>query len=263
MDKRKSDKIFLEFPLCCLSYNDERLFEKIISYSVVKYSHKIDTATDKRAERLMGKDAENLDEYSIKIFLAAEELKVTILSLSKTIRDFEELSKHVSKFEVKFGKDAYCRIGRTITFETIDGQFTEENYRILCAIQSILGKTKPFVRITLDRIRYRMWGYKSKSIYLKENPQQINLLTDKKLSRRINLLNAKAFFSKFTYRRRQTFYSTKLVDAELRKAVKNLKIFWQKRKLNIGDDKYSKEIKRELDQLNASKIRLKIYKKSG
>jgi hypothetical protein len=134
-------------------------------------------------------------------------------------------------------------------FEVLDGRFDFKQFLVLCAFSSILGKKKKFVRITYDRIRYAMYGYKSKKIFEKTDTK-IELLTDKQLKRIIDILHSKKFFSKFTYRNRQIYYSTKLEDEELREAVKNSKIYWKKKQLQIVDKIFSNEIKSELDKLN-------------
>jgi hypothetical protein len=105
-----------------------------------------------------------------------------------------------------------------------------------------------------------MNGYRSKTIY-QNSGVKLQFLTDRKLKQRIDLLNAKKFFSKFTYGHRQIFFSTRLDDEQLREAVKKSKIFWAKKKLQLADHIYSNEIKQELDKLSVELEAVRNYKR--
>jgi hypothetical protein len=80
------------------------------------------------------------------------------------------------------------------------------------------------------------------------------LLSDRQIGTVIEVLHAKNFFSKFTYANRQTFFSTRLSNDELYKAVKNAKIFWAKKKANLMDKQVSGEIKQEIGNLKLIKF---------
>ncbi len=247
----KRDEILLEFPLCCLAmdYIEEDIISHIISYCVVRRSHKIDTQIEKRIEYYTGKFPEDFNpesETDCQILLASKELGLSISTIQINNKRFSNVSNFIQEYEYKYGKDAYCRIGKNLLFETRDGKFQYKSFTVLCAIQSIIGKRKPFTRIIKDRIRYRMVGYKSKDIAHKEMNGEQLLLTDRQLGTIINFLYTKQFFSKFTYARRQTFYSTRLTDEELREEVKNMKIYFAKKKSGIEDDKATKDIKSHL-----------------
>jgi hypothetical protein len=228
------DKIFLEFPLCSLIQvgNNYQEVETLISYNIVAHSNKLEFGTEKE-----------------RIEQSAEHLGIIAGSIQNTKMNYERLNKFTQNFMLENGKDSYCRIGKKLMFEVLDGRFDFKQFLVLCAFSSILGKKKKFVRITYDRIRYAMYGYKSKKIFEKTGTK-IELLTDKQLKRIIDILHSKKFFSKFTYRNRQIYYSTKLEDEELREAVKNSKIYWKKKQLQIVDKIFSNEIKSELDKLN-------------
>jgi hypothetical protein len=260
---RTFDKKFLEFPLCCLSFQDEKLIDKIISYSLVRYSYKIEIGLDARIDKYPGKFPYKFDDLSQdhwKIILAAEELGISIHNMENTIGNYVVLDFHITEYEDKYGNDAWCRIGKQIIFETRDKKFNEEYLRILCAIQSILGKVKKKARITKNRIRFRMFGYKNEEIFLHENPQHFSLLTDRQIGNRIYLLHSKQFISKFTYAKRQTYYSTQLTDEELMEEVKKEKLFHAKRKMNLADDLKTSEIKTEIENLRTTKRGLRLIK---
>jgi hypothetical protein len=245
------DKIFFEFPLCCLAYpgTDKSKVEMIISYYIVEHSRKIQSDIDERIDDYSGKFPNGFNKKSKgdkQILLACEELGIISGDMNSTKNNHCLLQRHIKNYEFKNGKDAYCRIGKKLCFETRDGTFPYRLFAVLCAIQSIIGKKAKFKRLTKDRIRYASLGYKSKAIAQKQiTPEQI-LLTDRQLGTTIEILQSKKFFSKFTYANRQTFFSTKLDDEILFEAVKNSKIYWATKKANIIDKQRSDVIKSEL-----------------
>ena len=241
----------LEFPLCCLSYPEEnrQKVRMIISFCIVEHSRKITSFIHKRIRELkreLPPDFEEYNEVHSRVVLAADELAMTISHIKVTLLNHKLLNEHINNFTEKYGKDAFCRIGKRICFETKNGQFSYSAFIVLCAIQSILGKTKLYCRITKERIRYRMQGYKSKSIAEQEMRDKTILLSDRQIGNRINILYGKNFFSKFTYAQRQTFYSTRLSDEELRKKVIESKIYWAKKRTGLRDKIVSNEIKTKL-----------------
>ncbi|MBU1097320.1 MAG: hypothetical protein KKB34_12625 [Bacteroidetes bacterium] len=257
---RKFDKKFFEFPLCLLSYNDPKIIDKIISYSIVKYSQKVKIEVENRANMCVGIYDGHFDwdkKEDLQLIIASKELGIKLSTLSYSRKCYQELNNYVEYFVKMHGNDAWCRIGNSLLFETRDKRFAEQDFRILCAIQSDLGKQKKFSRIVLDKIRYRMYGYKSKDIYNSINEDHYKLLTDKQLRSRIDKLHAKQFYSKFTYRRRQTFYSTRLDDEELQEAVGNSKLFWAKKKMNFEDTMISDKIYDKIQNLKLEKSKIK------
>lgn len=257
-----------EFPLCSLSYPlpEKEKIEIIISYCIVEHSKKIKTNVDDRVN-------DYIDENSIptgfnkkllshkRLLLAGEELGISLGYIPQTIRGYETLSNYIHNYTLKNGNDSYCQIGKSLCFETRDNQFPYRQFAVLCAVQSTIGKKAKFKRVTKDRIRFAMLGYKSKQVALKELKGNEKLLSDRQLGTLIEILHAKKFFSKFTYANRQTFFSTRLNDNELFEAVKNSKIFWAKKKANLLDRQVSKEIKTELGRLKL--IRFAQHSKTG
>ena len=227
---RKFDGIFLEFPLSSLIYvaEDKNRIGDIISWCIVNHANKLFCGPEKQ-----------------RILDAAKFLGVTIPSIKNTLNNYHEFESFISN---TLSKDAYCRIGKKLMFESRDGIFDFNQFRVLCAIQSILGKKKKFARITYDRIRYAMQGYRSRTLFFETMPV-VKLLTDRQLKRIVDILHSKKFISKFTYGRRQIYFSTRLEDEELIEAVKQSKIYWQKNKLQLKDKIASAEIKKELDYL--------------
>ena len=177
------DGIFLEFPLCCLAL-DESKVEKlsyIISYGIVNHSFKIKAEINQRAALLEKFAPDDFDYESIedkKLLIASHELGITLGSINSNFERYSRLTNFINDYENKYGKDAYIRIGKKLCFETRDGQFDYTLFAILSAIQSNIGKKKKFFRITKDKIRYRMHGYKTKQISIDEKLSPDLILTD-------------------------------------------------------------------------------------
>lgn len=250
------DKIMFEFPLCCLSFPVDELkkIEMIISYCIVQHSRKIESKIEKRVNELLGfqKIPTGFNKKSLthkKILLAADELGISLGNIHNNIQSHELLFEHIKNYKLKHGKDSFCKVGKALCFETREGQFPYRQFAVLCAIQSVIGKKAKFKRITKDRLRFAMHGYKSKEVALKELKGDVKLLSDRQLGTAIEILHAKKFFSKFTYANRQSFFSTRLDDNELFEAVKSSKIFWAKLKANLIDKQKTDEIKTEIGKL--------------
>ncbi|MDR3594291.1 hypothetical protein [Clostridium sp.] len=272
--KREFDKHFFEFPLSSLIYiasNRERLYD-LIGYCIVKQTDKVTMTTSEinnLVRHLVEERDRPLEDYNKnslfhkKILIATSHLGVIIYNVRHEIEEYQKLNEAISSYVSRNGKDAYCRIGKAIIFETCEGKFDYNLFSVLCGIQSILRDDK-FKRITYDRIRYAMHGYKSKTVFEQENPG-IKLLTDRQLKRLVDLLHAKQFFSRFTYANRQIYYSTKIDnDEQLREAVKQTKLYWAKNKSNIDDKIATLEIKQEIqkerEKANLVSIELKTLK---
>ncbi len=253
------DKTFFQFPLCLLTISKDRdeIINNIISYCVcekaLSYKYDVNNISE------FGYDEDTIQkkfyDYDFnnplhnKILKAANFFTITLGSIGRNIKTHEKVSKFISNFEFRNGKDSFAAIGKNLAFECRDKGFNFEHFKILCAINSIVGKRKKFVRITYSRIKYAMHGYRSKVIYEKEKAN-VDLLSDKQLKHRIDFLNAKKFYSKFTYARRQIYFSTRInSDEELREAVKKSKLFWAKKKMQLEDNTATNEIKKEMLRL--------------
>jgi len=263
--KREFDKHFFEFPLSSLIFlaNNRERINDLIGYCIVEQTDKVKLSNseinnlvrhliEERKDSLYGYKKESF--YHKKILIASSHFGIIIYNVQNEIDEFNRLNEFITPYVVRNGKDAYCRIGKKLIFEVREGIFDYKLFSVLCGIQSILRGDK-FKRITYDRIRYAMHGYKSRAVFEKENPA-IKLLTDRQLKRLVDLLHAKQFFSRFTYANRQIFYSTKIDnDEQLREIVKQSKLFWDKNKSNIRDKIITLEIKQEI-QKEREKVKL-------
>lgn len=259
---RIHDKKFLEFPLCLLAVDDPEILDKIISYSIVAYSLKIEKAVESRIFRVRdfpkGFDIKN--EEHRRILLAGDELNITIASVNDKIITFNELDTYVQKCICDYGKQPYCRIGKKLCFEVRDKTFDENMFRILCAIQSKIGNKKSNKKMYKDEIRCRAFGCKTAKMLQKEKPNHYIYYSDKKMKRITDLLEAKQLISKFTYKRRITYYSTRLNKEQLYEQIKKEKLYWEEKKLNILDANYSRCIEEEIEILKRERKRLRIIR---
>ena len=169
---REFDGIFLEFPLSSLIYvaEDKSKIGEIISWCIVNRANKLVEGSEKE-----------------RIIEAAEYMGIVVNSTTGTQHNYRQFNNFINDYIIG---DAYCRIGKTIMFEAKDGRFDFLQFRVLCAIQSILGKKKKFARITYDRIRYAMHGYRSKTLFFETMPV-VKLLTDRQLKRIVDILHSK------------------------------------------------------------------------
>lgn len=232
------DGIFFEFPLCTLQFIESKTdLEYLISWCIVNHANNL----------TIGSHVKRVSE-------SAQYFCISGSNYETRVKRYRDLNSSINYFITKHGKDSYCRIGKSLLFEVRDGQFNFKQFLVLCAIGSIIGKRKKFVRITYERIRYAMHGFRSKALFDKLNSNGIELLSDKQLKRIIDILHSKKFFAKFTYQRRQIYFSTRLEDEQLRESVKQSKIYWKKKQLQIIDKTASMEIKTELDKLTLQSV---------
>lgn len=200
MKKNSMDGKFIEFPLCFLIYaggKPKKLLD-ILSYYFVECAYKLDKDIDldKRISEVM------------------KEYKVRIDNQKYVIDKYMLLSSLFSYRIDDSGKEPYCSIGKDVFYETMDGKFKYEHFAFLCGLSAVLGKVVAYKKITRERLGYAMIGYKSRDNYLKEEKGNLKPLNDKAIERIANLLQNKKFFVKFTFHRKQSYYSTRLDSME-------------------------------------------------
>lgn len=100
-------------------------------------------------------------------------------------------------------------MGKKLSEDVINDYFSLREYKVLAAIQSILGKQKPFQRITYEQISYRMLGYKRKRIALAEG-KDLHVLSTHQIKTTVAKLIRKKFLICVTYHFREKYYSTKI-----------------------------------------------------
>jgi len=210
------------FPLCLLAQGEsisERL-NNIMEFAIVNEAIKIpDEVWEKGYCEEDFPEVKEWDPGNLihqKMLITAKRKRKIISDCFSVFSNYEAVSEYIDEFEIQFGNDMWTRIGVDITWDTLKGDFDYESFAILCAINGILGAKDVYKRITLERIRAAMNGYKKYSIY-KEISQSGNLpnnniseITDRTLYRRLDKLSEMNFFRKYTYKNRLTYYSTRI-----------------------------------------------------
>jgi hypothetical protein len=170
-------KNYFQFPLCLLTYgkHERARFSAIIDYSVVNY-----------AKTKLG------DTKRDSLATAAEILGVSYANLSprSILEQWKEISDFVDRFEMRHGKDARVRIASSLLWDCYKGGLPYREFCVLCALNSILGKTTRPKRVTQPSIRVRSAGYKSWSVATAEGVCEA-LPSRQQIERILNRLEAR------------------------------------------------------------------------
>lgn len=208
--------------MCLLSRGEsttERI-KSIIEFAIVDEALKIpDDALEKIFDADDYPEIERWDPDDYihqKMLITAERKDRAVINCFSLFQSYESLSEYIEKFELRFGKDMWTRIGTALTSDTINEIFEYELFAIICAINGILGTQAAYKRITLNRIRAAMNGYKkyqifevfSKSGKLPQN--NLSAINDRTLYRKLDKLYKMNFFRRYTYKNRHTYYSTRI-----------------------------------------------------
>ena len=147
----------------------------------------------------------------------------------KKIREYQEF---IDDFEVEFGNDALVRHKKDLCIDVRDrGALNPREFAILSAIYSCLGQND-YRRITSDEIQRRAAGCRSKEIFdtFEEGPKPYTM---KQVRKTVEDLFLNGFFGRFTYRNRETYYSHKLSEDELREKVFEMRTNRMRKKKSI------------------------------
>jgi hypothetical protein len=258
MKKKGMDGKFLDFPLCCLAYiaDDKNKLNEIANYCVIGKALKMDhnykikgRIKDTDFSYMTAKDFDITQKFHLSIALASNNLGINLSSIEDATNSWLKINEFVNQYERKYGKDAYCRMGRQLTYEVIAGNLPLRIYLVLAAIHAILGKRNSFLRITYERIAYCMKGFKRKEIATKENPN-LKLLSDRQIGTCVDKLREKNLIRIFIYNRREKFYSTRIkYDDALMEFVAKKKIQQAEKKYNVRDREMSQQIKSQIRRI--------------
>lgn len=218
---KKGNQIY--FPLSAIRYSNDKntLINHILSYGIIEYAHKIQLsnyrldgddleAIERKAENISDYDlitdsnSDNLQSY---IIHSANVIGIKIASINKNETEHRELLQHISKLENESGKSPVVKLNKDLLFDVRDNGFSLDLFRVYCAIKSIIGK-KIYCRITKDRIRYRMHGFKNEMDYINSG-DRVKLLSDYQIGNLCNKLKDLNLISTFTYKKRIKYFSTR------------------------------------------------------
>jgi hypothetical protein len=171
---------YFQFPLCLLAYgkHEKERLSAIIDYNVVQYAMK----------KLGGKNRKS-------IATAAEVLGVSYGNLSSAVPSWQEAHDYVERFQSRHGTDALVRIGAALLWDCRKGALSYREFSILCALNSIMGRSKSPKRITQPAVRIRAAGYKSWSVATAE-AATAKLYSEDQIYRTLNRLEKRGFFAR-------------------------------------------------------------------
>lgn len=218
--KARFDKIFLEFPLIYLRYigDDINRLNDLLEMQVVDKALKSNFKMTMDFSKVNITDFDYDNSIHQKIVSTAKMMNVKLNSIERAIKYWIDLKALQFEYEDKYGKDAFCRIGKKLTEDVLNGYFGLREYKVLAAIQSILGKQKPFLRITYEQISYRMTGYKRKRIAIAES-KDLHLLSPHQIKTSVIKLLRKKLLICVTYLYREKYYSVRIKRTEVLKEL--------------------------------------------
>ena len=208
----------IKFPLCLLSYGNDigDRMNKIISYSIVN-------GADKLPDEVVCSVGEEYDCHILEHPYCDEKIEDMLIRTNCTRGvEFEYLKgeylfaeEYYSSFTSEYQQDSWAHIGSDVFWKAKSGQLDYIYFACICGINAILGDNSKYKRIVMSRVRAAINGYKSESIYLKEekkNPGKMLTIADRDLYRKIKKLEDWNYFRRYTYNNRLTYYSTQVKD---------------------------------------------------
>jgi hypothetical protein len=230
---------YFQVPLCALAYgcSDRERLDAIIAYGVMeagaKRWSKLNADERQRlfetevTEGRLPRDFERNNTNHAIAVCGASVTNVTLSTVKRTLCEHAALSNFYGNFQQRHGDDAMVRLKTSLVFEARDGKgITPRELCVLAAIYSVIGRKQGPVLISQNRIRWRALGYKSKQVKVAELPRRkddAQPLSNWQLRSLLDRLQARKFFARVTYGRRLSYYSHRMTETELRKAVIEMK----------------------------------------
>jgi len=231
---------YFQVPLCAFAFGStiqERL-SAIISFGLVQAGEKWwrRATDDQHQERLRtwikAKPTPDFKRYVNRHLYAArgcEITNVTMHSIDARLAEHDALKEFSEDFSARHGTDPLVRLKSSFIFEVRDGNgVTARELSVLAAIYSVIGNKNGPVMITQNRIRCRALGYKSAAVMqveLTKRKDTAKPLTEWELRSTLEKLTVRRFFVRSTYGCRHTYYSHRMTQDQLRKAIIERKTF--------------------------------------
>lgn len=238
---------YIQFPLFLLAYgpeNDEKtLWKKFFCYSLLEYSSEMlnkesnsggskfiqDSISDR--EEYYNEKGDEEDELHNALIFVLDRLELRLDS--ECVHQYHaEMSEHLKKI-ASDGNDALVRIKSDFLIGE-DSNRSGINYfdlRVLSAIYSVIGQKK-YALIRREQIGMRALGFRNNKLY---EPFQTSLPRPsiKKLRHSLDKLEAKGFFTSVTVKKRMTYHSIRMPQAELAKLLSSPRTSPQRSRLQI------------------------------
>ncbi|MCX7874633.1 MAG: hypothetical protein N2321_00545 [Melioribacteraceae bacterium] len=243
LDKNPDDKIKNIFSYCIVEYAkkyEKKLLKDWGYYENLSYNISDEDFEEYEKNKFWGnvfsedlpKDFDIDNNLHRAIIYANLKEPLIVYSMNELFERHEKVKIFIEEFELRYGKDVYVQIGRTIFRHLLKGKIDFYEFTFICAVNSKVGKKDLYKSATLNEILARMNGLKLinsfNSIYNNEekliiNGQDINknifFLNDSKLKRIKNKCAKNEYFVTYTFKNRITYYTTRLTFHELIKAV--------------------------------------------
>lgn len=236
---------FFQFPLCALAFGRtaKERFDAFMHFAVFEtgQKHWRKLNNEQRATLIESKiksqslpaDFDQTQDSHCVAICGADVMKIKLGSVTHCLTQHAELKTFVSDFEQRHGRDAFVRLRSDLVFEALAGNgVTPVELSLLSAIYSIIGRKQGPVRISREQIICRALGYKSKAVMAKDLPTRsdglkpgIKPFTEWIIRSRIQNLKTRRFFVCSTYGHRQTYYSHRMTQNQLRRAIIEMKTF--------------------------------------
>ena len=229
---------YFQIPLCALAFgkSDNERLNAIIHFGWVetgrKHWRKLPVEArhrfiDKQKWDYPGHDFDSgLDAHCFALY-GASLMSIQLGSIRYCLARHAELQNFTNAFQKRHGSDTLVRLKSSLVLEAHAGKgITLSEVSVLAAIYSVIGRKQGPVRITQNRISWRALGYKTQAVMSAELPKRkdgAEPLTDWQIRSLLDRLQARRFFARATYGRRLSYYSHRMTENQLRKAVIEMK----------------------------------------
>lgn len=234
-----ADESYFQFPLCALAYGStiKERFQEILAFCVMEVGEAVKAKVTQdiieehirnaRGEGSVPTDFRGNMHRHIEAVLGARTTNVRLGSVEATIRQHKSLGDFIERFEFAYGRSPLVRIKTEFVWDILknDGMSNRE-LTILCAVYSCIGAKEWPVRITKKTIGHRMLGYKSEAMMkaeIQRRPDREKPLTERQILTTLDKLHSRGFFARMRANARQTYYSHRLTQEEMKKALYEMK----------------------------------------
>jgi hypothetical protein len=234
---------YFQFPLCALAFGQtetERL-DTLISYSFAEAGFTMFARLNReiqkeKAESIKSRadtpaDYRSTDRQHVAVMIGSQEIGVRPGSVLSALNRWQQLRQFRGAVESAHGRDVEARIEKGLAFEVRDRTgMSYREFAVLCAVYSAIGAKAYPVRIVRETIRCRALGYKSTSMMVAEIGKRTDgskPLSLHQINYTLDRLHERQFFARARANERQTFYSNRLQQDQLEKALVEGKAYSQ------------------------------------
>jgi hypothetical protein len=176
-------------------------------------------------------DYHKSDRQHVAVMMGSQEIGVRPGSVRTVLNRWKQLRQFRGAVECAHGRDVEVRIEKGLAFEVRDRiGMSYREFAVLCAVYSAIGAKAYPVRIVRETIRCRALGYKSASMMVAEIGKRTDggkPLSLHQLNYTLDRLHERLFFARARANERQTFYSNRLQQDQLEKALVEGKAYSQ------------------------------------